>query len=66
MALREGSVEEEGVYRQREEVSFEIVRILTYGKYVESLSHGMTAGLIVPVKVATGLRLGWHLFGQND
>ena len=66
MALREGPVEEEGTYHRREEASFEIIRILMYGKSMTFVSPGMTAGLIMPSELAKGLRFGWHLFGEND
>ncbi len=66
MAVREGNLDEEGVSRRREEVSFQITHIRFYGKAVEVLDTGMTAGLTVTVGIATGLRFGWHLFGENE
>jgi hypothetical protein len=36
-----------------------------YGRKIHELEPGLTAGVIIPNDVATGLRLGWYLKGEN-
>jgi hypothetical protein len=39
---------------------------LVLDRKLDALDSGYTAGLLLSVKEATGLRLGWYLKGVND
>jgi hypothetical protein len=38
---------------------------LVHDRKLDTLDSGYVAGLVLSVEVATGLRLGWYLKGQN-
>lgn len=56
---------EDGSFSKPEAVSVVFHGFELYGKKVDAIESGYTAGILVPDKSATGLRLGWFLKGQN-
>ena len=38
---------------------------LSYDRKWDALDSGYTAGLLLSIEVATGLRLGWYPKGEN-
>jgi hypothetical protein len=48
-----------------EPVSVTMPEFLVYNHKLDSLESGLSAGLLLSVDVARGLRLGWYLTGEN-
>lgn len=48
-----------------EPVSVTMPEFLVYNHKLDSLDSGLTAGLLLSVDVARGLRLSWYLKGEN-
>lgn len=48
-----------------EPVSVTMPEFLVYNHKLDSLEPGLTAGLLLSVEAARGLRLGWYLEGEN-
>jgi hypothetical protein len=48
-----------------EPVSITMPEFLVYNQNLDTLESGLTAGLLLSVEAARGLRLGWYLKGEN-
>jgi hypothetical protein len=56
---------QDGRSEKSEPISLLFPEFEFYGKKIDELDSGHTAGIYIPIDVATGLRFGWLLKGKN-
>jgi hypothetical protein len=58
--------EEDGRFEKSEPILMRFPEFEVYGMKLRELEPGLTAGVLIPNEVATGLRFGWYLKGENS